>query len=322
MSFNYPLKYRTFDQLLDDATVDLKNLALENMIEPQQLIKVVRRVNYDLGLRIMQQKDDVIEVHRHKARLPDDFFTLNYALICGQYEVETIIPTGTHVEEFPCQNVTAVYQPSSPGVNLCGPDPEPCAPQCPVPVQPKCCMNQCGDEFQLIQFVKTEKRIFKHFSPLRLRNNAESIDCDCPNLGWRCLDEGWIQDGFLHTTLENCKVYLNYQGNLEDDNGNMLAPDHPILNEYYEYAVKERILENLLMNGEPVEQRLQYIIQKLRPARNNALSIVNMPNFAEMKDIWKANRAAQYNRYYVMFRSFDERFQYYGRFLTRDIPRA
>ena len=52
MDFNYTLEYRTFDQLLEDVTIDLYTFALENMIEPQQLIKVVRKINYDLGLRI------------------------------------------------------------------------------------------------------------------------------------------------------------------------------------------------------------------------------------------------------------------------------
>ena len=57
MDFNYTLKYRTFDQLLEDVTVDFSSLALENMIEPQQLIKLAKKLNYDLGLRINQQKE-------------------------------------------------------------------------------------------------------------------------------------------------------------------------------------------------------------------------------------------------------------------------
>ena len=45
MDFNYTLKYRTFDQLLEDVTIDLNTFALENMIEPQQLIKLVKNVS-------------------------------------------------------------------------------------------------------------------------------------------------------------------------------------------------------------------------------------------------------------------------------------
>jgi hypothetical protein len=56
------LKYRTFNQLLEDVSVDFSMYALENMIEPQQLIKVVQRVNYDLGLRINMTKEVVLDI--------------------------------------------------------------------------------------------------------------------------------------------------------------------------------------------------------------------------------------------------------------------
>ena len=81
MDFNYTLKYRTFDQLLEDVTVDLNTFALENMIEPQQLIKLVKKINYDLGLRINQQKEVLLEVCHGRVKLPDDFYTFNYAFI-------------------------------------------------------------------------------------------------------------------------------------------------------------------------------------------------------------------------------------------------
>jgi len=70
-----------------------------------------------------------------------------------------------------------------------------------------------------------------------------------------------------------------------------------------EIRLKKRILENLAMNGENVGQRLNLIMGELRAARNQALSLVNTPNFAEIKQIWVTNRKAQYARYYDMFSS-------------------
>jgi hypothetical protein len=60
MDFNYTLRYRSFNQLLEDVSVDLNTLALENMIEPQQLIKLAKKLNYDLGLRINQTKEVIL----------------------------------------------------------------------------------------------------------------------------------------------------------------------------------------------------------------------------------------------------------------------
>ena len=90
---------------------------------------------------------------------------------------------------------------------------------------------------------------------------------------------------------------------MEDNDGNLLVLDHPYCNEYYEYALKQRILENMMFAGEPVSNQIGLIEQRLRASRNNALSFVNTPNFAEMKKIWDVNRRAQYHNYYNMFKS-------------------
>ena len=136
-----------------------------------------------------------------------------------------------------------------------------------------------------------------------LQNN-ETIDCDCPNLYWTAPNTGWIRDGYLYVNFECGKVYINYQGMLESDEGDLLVPEHDLLDEYYEYAVKQRILENLVMNDEPVGKKMEIVEVRLRAARNNALSLVNTPNFAEMKKMWEVNRKAQYSKYYNMFKSY------------------
>ena len=58
------------------------------------------------------------------------------------------------------------------------------------------------------------------------------------------------------------------------------------------------------MNDENVSAKLQLVQQKLRIARNYAKSYVNTPNFAEMKQLWQANRKAQYGKYYDQFKSY------------------
>jgi hypothetical protein len=91
-----------------------------------------------------------------------------------------------------------------------------------------------------------------------------------------------------------------------------MVPDHELLNEYYEYALKSRIFENLYLNGEDVAQRMQLVEQRLRGARNNALSLVNTPNFKEMEKLWWTNRKAMYGKYYDMFMSYSPNNPYRG----------
>lgn len=289
MNYNYTLKYRTFDSLLEDVKIDLRTLTLENRIDPAQLIKVAMRVNYDLGLRINVTKETILEVEKGRVRLPEDFYVMNYALMLHQ-GYETIIPAqGTNV-----QDVTPTWRPWV-EQNSCSNE--------SLPEQPVC-FSKCNDNtYQIIQVVNQEKRAYKSFVPVRFRN-SKFVDCNWPDIFGSARDEAWIKDGWLYTTVDHASIYINYQGTFTDENGDLLIPDHPMLNEYYEYAVKKRILENLVMDGENVSAQYQLVAQEYRGARNNALTIVNTPNFSEMEKLWTMNRKAMYSKYYDMFKSY------------------
>ena len=291
-------KYRTFDQLLEDVTVDFSTYALEGMVEPQQLIKVATRVNYDLGLRIHRVKETVLDIEHSKAKLPSDFAYLNYAFCCNSYTVSNTMPSGTTVD-----TTYTKYVPD-PG------DPKQC-------VTPKDCKDVCVvqtcpttengtttyKEHIVVQFVGAEQyRTYTDYYPLRI-TNSNKVLCDCPNVNIQSMHIAEIKDNFLLTNFEKGHVYISYQGAMEDNEGNLLVLDHPYCNEYYEYALKERILENMVFAGENVTQQLGYIQGKLRASRNNALGFINTPDFEEMRKIWEVNRKAQYHNYYNMFKS-------------------
>lgn len=329
MSYNYTLQYRTFDALLADVYADFSKYHTADLIEPHQLVKIARRVNYDLGLRIFQTKEKILEVERGKVRLPNDFFTLNFAFICGKYTVKTPIVQGTQVEERIVEPVR--YQQVNWTPDLCPapvvqPDPcntcgDPCANPCTTcttcntcctcvgtVVQDSCQLNCKGDSWYLVEHTSFQTREYQFMEPLKILDNGNSqdIDCDCPNVGWNVSNTAWIKDGWLYTNFKTGKVYLNYQGMLEDEDCNLLVPDHPLLNEYYEYAIKQRVLENLIMDDQPVSQgKIGIIEQRYRTARNHALSLVNTPNFSELQKVWQANRKSQYAKYYDMFKSYD-----------------
>lgn len=292
MDYNYTLKYRTFDSLLEDVKLDLRNMAADTSIEPGQLIKVARKCNYDLGLRIQRTKETVLEICKGKAKLPDDFQVMNFALICGNYTIVEVPPQGTNV-----QQIVPGYRPWIEGstcTNANGTSPE------------TTCMTQCNQDYMLVQMVNTVRREFRTFAPISFRS-SQFIDVDCPNTcspRWQNKDEAYIKDGWVYTNFEDGNVYINYQADMVDDDGNLIVPDHPMLNEYYEYSLKKRIVENLLMDNVNVGTQYQIIAAEHRVARNAAFSIVNTPNFSEMMKMWAANRKAMYSKYYNMFKSY------------------
>jgi hypothetical protein len=292
MDYNYTLKYRTFDSLLEDVKIDLRNLSADTSIEPAQLIKVARKCNYDLGLRIQKTRETVLEIEKGRARLPEDFQVMNFALMCGNYVVVEVPPQGTNVQE-----VTPGYRPWI-DANLCS-DVNGTCPE-------TTCMTECNQSYKLIQMVNSVRREYTTFSPITFRS-SQFIDVDCPNAcspRWQNKDEAYIKDGWVYTNFTDGHVYINYQADMVDDEGNLIVPDHPMLNEYYEYSLKKRILENLVMDNVNVTGQYQLVSAEHRVARNAAFSIVNTPNFSEMMKVWAMNRKAMYSKYYNMFKSY------------------
>jgi hypothetical protein len=145
---------------------------------------------------------------------------------------------------------------------------------------------------------------YKKLIPLKIDRN-KSVSHDCPNIhvNTKQLYSVVIKNGFLVTNFQDGEVYVNYQSIMEDDEGQLLVMDNPYTNEFYEYAIKQRVFENLFLAGEPVNNHLTLVSQQLRMARNNALSFVNTPDFGEIKRMWETNRKAQYHNYYNMFKS-------------------
>lgn len=291
---NTELKYKTFDELLHEVSIDFTMYNNESLIEPSQLIKVAQRVNYDLGLRIHGTKEKVLKIEHGKCKLPDDFYVMNYAFLCGNYNVTYPTPSGRHTENVimgsgPTQQCNKCYKP----VNDCG---------CEATYVQEC---QNGESIyvQVVEKRKYETRSYEIKARAKIAVDTGRKDA---------LDNKYdnefvvfIKNGFVYTNITDANLFISYQGALEDDAGNLLVLDHPMINEYYEYAIKQRLLENLFINGEDVVQKLQLIEQRLRAARNNALTIVNTPDFAEMYQLWQTNRRAMYSKYYDMFKSYD-----------------
>jgi len=287
---NTELKYKTFDQLLDEVSIDFTMYNNEGLIEPAQLIKVAQRVNYDLGLRINSTKDAMLSIENCKVKLPDDFYVINFANLCHKGECYSRDWSGRHTEN-------VIVGRNGGNCNRCNKIESDCS--CNYTYVQEC---QNGENIfvQVVEKRQYEVRTFEHFHRFTIADTTDKNDAlKGPN------PTGYIKNGYIYTNVEKGDLYISYQGSLEDDEGNLLVLDHPMINEYYEYAIKQRILENLYISGEEVSQKMQLIEQRLRAARNNALTIVNTPDFAEMYKLWRTNRKAQYFKYYDMFKSYD-----------------
>jgi len=375
------VKYRTFDDLMDSVKLDLYSWDLEGLLNPQQLIKVAMRCNYDLGLRINMQKSRVIDIQKGKGKVPEDMDVLNFALVCEDRLVSEIPSYNKTYSEGVLEGVvlaqnfleprfvnqSTIYSDITLGINLINHN----LHTLNVIVQ---VFNTDGSLLDFDVTVVDMDNIRLYSEATQIITNAKIIvmgakistvgtgSGSCPAL-LDCAGDGtprvhyttngrrnesrkpvplhiykatslspepreqydnrmddsfvtgfstkkgnyydaYLKNGFLHVNFDEGAVYLNYQSVMEDDDGNLLVLDNPYCTEYYEYALKQRIYENLFLAGEPVQNHLQLMTGQLRSARNNALSFVNTPDFAEMKALHTMNRKAQYSKYYDMFKNY------------------
>lgn len=282
---NTELKYRTFDELIDTVSIDLKLYDAENFIEPQSLIPVARKINHLLGVKVAVAKEQLITVYNGVAKLPCDFDVLNFSFVCK-------------------------------GSNNCEPEKIKTyiAPACPIPEE--IIEGDCGDivltpRVQLVyesygqlpscMEIRSGGCKVHSLTPIKMVKN-KCVTVDSYNLTARCEIEGFIKDNHLVVNFDEGEIYINYQSLMENEDGELLVLDHPRVNDFYEYSLKERILENLLLQNEAVARVYQLYAEKTRVSRIEALSYIRTPDFSEMRQMWEVNRKAMMYKYYSMFK--------------------
>jgi hypothetical protein len=370
------LKWRTFDDLMNEVNIDMYSFSQDSSIQPAQLIKMVQLCNKELGVKIQKTKETVLDVCDKAAKLPADFDLANFALVAHHWKRHectdpgyltgysvtersiypdptlttcpcwTVVSTGAQTTVKQCDGTEeSVFFPANddssakttkvcamsitPHANLvltegsgCFYDYATTSYSCTKPVvckvceraQRSCgginpdpwhqssCYTVCDTQKDCITAIHTTGSVIREYSGFEQFYFLPSREASAFNINSQfrnCRYQGQIKNGFIYMNMDCSKLYLNYQGTLEDEEGNLLLIDHPILNEYYEYTIKARILENLFINGEPdLERRFQYIKKEAYDARLKALSLVNMPEVSEMINAYKTFRSVADYKYF------------------------
>lgn len=283
MTNKYLLKYRTFDELLADAQMDLKKYAVNGMIDPAPLIKIAQLINKRLGNKLRPQKEAILYVEKGYVRLPEDFHLLTNAFMCYGYSVTNKVVSGDQREYRSVETVIPV---------------DGCEPVCPTPCVR---LTECGKAYEIIQTTAFETRHYKNIGKLSLYG-SNSIMPGCKHLLESATDNAYIENKFLYTSFDEGTVYISYLGNMENEEGELIVLDHEMINEYYVYSLKRRIIENLLINGETIPQGvIQIIDARYKEAKVEGESLVNMPDYADLEAASQLNRKQKYSKYYKMF---------------------
>lgn len=272
---DYKVKYRTFDQLLDSVMDDFSTYDKNALIEPSQLIKVAKKINGQMKMRVTKTKQCIVPFDNYTARLPLDFLNLNFALYIKPYS--SFVP---EIKGDQKENVSI----DASDLDLLKPETE-------------VFITNEGNVYQIIEKKSYIQYNYEIVSRVKINKLEDIFKTNYADVTGQLVGE------FIRLNMSSGYIYFNYEGMLEDEEGNLLVVDHEQVNDYYEYAIKRRILENVFLNGEEatMSNKLQLIEQRWRESKREALSIVNMLDYGELEETLKINRQAAFKRYYSIF---------------------
>lgn len=288
---NNNLNYKTFDQLLAGIESDIDKFADEGYINRAIYIKEVRKVNADLGLKINTEREWMMDVKDYVGLLPPDFLFLQLAMACHTSYVRVPIIRGIqtemHSEEITLEGESEI--PTSCFLKSCD------FGDCPD--------SPCDKCMWVTQKIGVRVYNYTDLKQLQLTKSSLNKCTDtCFNHMFKSPHQIKIEDDHATFSFREGKVYLNYLADMLDQDNNVLVLDHPLVNDYYEYAVKKKFFENMYLNKEgDFVQAYQAMKGELLQARTRAITFVNTPEYGDIQKMFIDNRHRFYKKYIHYF---------------------
>lgn len=285
----YTIEYQTFESLMAKVEDDLSSFADNGHIEPDKYFGVVETCNSFLSTRINPTRECVVSITNCKGYLPEDFKTVNEAHVCTSYTIKQK-KLGTSVEYKEAEvntKVTTLHK------NDCK-----CS-DCTDPLWICDTNKYCCTPFQVWRKDTFDIMEVSASQEVKISTNSDSKHYS--NIGSpEILSIKKVNGRFIvETNFEEGEMVVNYKANMVDEEGQLIVLDHPLVSPYYEYAIKERILEDLYLNsGMDVIQRLGFVKNEHRLAKARAYSFVSMYDFKELGRVWIRNRKHYYRKYF------------------------
>lgn len=279
-------KYISLDELLSSVRSDLHEYDNNSLILEDRLLKVIYRCNEKLGVKLNKSKQVLLEVKDGKADLPKDFFKIEMLFAT----CVTSIPP--QLQLIPGNKATYTE---------CIPDNTPM-----INVSKIACasVDNCCTNLWLIRQPQIQREVYINtFIPLSMSKRCANY-CTSYYPGSRVRSDYSIDlvDDVIKTSFKEGQIFLCYLGSLEDEDGKPLIPFHPLLNEYYEWSLKKKILEDIYMNSEAdVEKKLQYAKQALSDAYLEAWQFTGYPEHQEMERAYQKHSVDFYNKWFSIY---------------------
>ena len=218
---------RPMSELVDMIKNDWRKFNEEGLIDEGTLIKTVMYCNEKLGIPVKDIKEVAINIENFEGELPLDFDKVYYmaALHCTNINIDNVRNAfDNNVDQ------DTIYKAHLDRESL-----------------------GCVDNYKVTIERKGAPITYTSggWTQLYLMGNSHKYcHTDCPNKRKPGKYEVEIVDGKLKTPFRTGIIYMIYIGLMQDDEGNILYPFHPLITPYYEWSMKEKIISDAIFNSD------------------------------------------------------------------------
>lgn len=272
------LKYITLDEVIASVKEDFHSFDDMGLIDKSRIIKTVLWCNEKLGIPIHKTKEVFLKVRDYKAELPLNFWKVNYvcALETGSFNISGYRDpfNNTVTEQMKCEAEMCTYV-------------EGCTTKCsPLIIK----RDQGVEVFR-----------YSHWTELSLSKSSSAFaDKYCFNKP-RCKYTIDIDEEEIATPFREGELYMMYTSTMEDEDGNILVPFHPLITSWYEWSIKEKILQDLIFNSDADAAGLLKLAQQEKAKYwLDAWNFQMEPEYRQAQK-WQAQKEANfYTKYHKM----------------------
>jgi hypothetical protein len=272
------IEHRPISQLVSIVKNDFKKFDAERLIDQGSLVKTILYCNEKLGFPIKEIRETAIRVENYEAELPIDFDKLYYvtALKCTNgIDIEVSNPFDNNVDQ------DVIYE---------------------------ACLDRdslaCANHYMVT--VKRNGKSVNYsegeWTTLEVSSN-EFCHPGCPNIKSRGKYQAYIKDNKINTPFKTGILYIIYIGLMRDVNGEVTFPFHPLITPYYEWSVKEKILQDAIFNSDVpnVGDMYKFAQSERVKAWIDAFNFTSEKDYATLIELQKKKELNWYNQWFKYF---------------------
>lgn len=286
------------EEIFSRVKSSLKSYDDLGMFLIDEYYKVIDTCNSILGRKINPKKEKIIKIKNYVAELPEDFFSLELALVVGNMNYSERMPYPEKSMTLEGRIPTPMELSQAANLDKCCNFKLTCGK---VPVL-TCKIEHHYYEFQETHITRlTEKRYCS--------SNCFNLNSNSPYM-MEIVNRRYIQiDSFKEGSL-----YINYTSKTSGEGNIPMCLDHPKILNYYEKAIKLEILKDLYINKRlEVTQALQLATQDLQIAQGDAIAFISIPEVYEHFDINNAlKRRYRAMNHFIYPNKNNNRTKFYG----------